>query len=368
MTRSGHLDPDIAEPHNIASSAGQCDRLQSSVRRGRSVRRRDFITLVGGSAAAWPLALRAQQPDRIRRIGVLTALSQDYADARAWLAAFEQELQRLGWESGRNIRFEYRFGGGDEDRDDRIRAYATDLVEIAPDILFASGPSPLLALHKLTRSLAVVFVQVADPVKLGVLENLAHPGGNITGFVAFEHAIASKWVELLKDTAPDITRSAIIFDPQNPFQVPYLEVAEAAGPTLGMQLVRTPVRNAADIERAITAFAQEPKGSLLVLPSVPALIHRDLIIALAARHHLPAVYPYRTYPQGGGLISYGVDPTDIYRRAASYVDLILRGAKPGDLPVQLPTKIELIVNLKTAKALGLSIPEPFLQRADEVIE
>ena len=214
----------------------------------------------------------------------------------------------------------------------------------------------------------IVFAQVADPVKLGVVASLAHPGGNITGFVVAEHAMASKWLEMLKDTAPGTARAAVIFDPENPNQASYVEVAEAAGPSFRMQLIRAPVRNAAEIERAVAAIAQEPNGALIVLPSVPALMHRDLIISLAARYRLPAVYPFRFFTSEGGLISYGVDLADMYRRAASYVDLVLRGTKPGDLPVQLPTKFELVVNLKTAKTLGLSIPEPFLQRADEISE
>jgi putative ABC transport system substrate-binding protein len=328
------------------------------------MRRREFIWALGG-AAAWPLAVRAQQPERVRRIGVLTILAEDDADAKAWFAGFAEALQRLGWEFGRNIRIDFRFAGGDEDR---LRTYARELVEIGPDVLFAIGPQALLSLHQQVRSLPIVFAQVADPVKLGVVANLARPGGNITGFVVFEYTIASKWVELLKDTVPTTTRVAVIFDPQNPFQNPYFQAAEAAASSLGMRLIHLPVRNAAEIEGAITSFAREPKGSLLVLPSAPTLIHRDLIIALADRHRLPAVYPYRIFAAHGGFISYGIDVADVYRRAASYVDLILKGTKPGDLPVQLPTKFELVVNLKTAKTLGLSIPERFLQLADEVIE
>jgi putative ABC transport system substrate-binding protein len=328
------------------------------------MRRREFITALGG-AAAWPLAARAQQAAQMRRIGVLTILAEDDAFTKAWFAVFADALQTLGWEPGRNIRLDFRFAGGDEDR---LRTYATELVRLGPDVLFANGPQALLALHEQTRSLAIVFAQVADPVKLGVVGNLARPGGNITGFAVFEYTIASKWVELLKDTAPSTARVAVIFDPQNPFQAPYFQAAEAAASSFGMQLIRAAVRSAVEIEGAITSFAQEPKGSLLVLPSAPALIHRDLIIALAARHRLPAVYPYRIFASSGGLISYGLDIADIYRRAASYCDLILKGTKPGDLPVQLPSKFELVVNLKTAKVLGVSIPERFLQNADEVIE
>jgi len=328
------------------------------------MRRREFMLALGG-VAAWPLAARAQQPDRVRRIGVLTGLGEDDDEARAWFAVFADALRHLGWEPGRNIHFDFRFAGGDEER---LRTYATDLVGLAPDVLFANGPQALLALHEKTRSLPIVFAQVADPVKLGVLANLARPGGNVTGFVLFEHTMASKWLELLKDIVPSTSRVAVVFDPQNPFQVPYFQAAEVAASSFRMQLVRAAVHSAVEIEGAITSFAQEPEGCLLVLPSTPALIHRDLIIALAAQHRLPAVYPYRIFASSGGLISYGLDAADNYRRAASYFDLILKGTKPGDLPVQLPTKFELVVNLKTAKMLGLSIPDRFLQNADEVIE
>ena len=327
------------------------------------MKRREFVTLVGGGAALWPLLVYAQQPERMRRIGVLSGSAQ--SDVEAWLTAFRNELQGRGWEQGRNIQIDYRFGAGDNDR---LGTYAAELVEMAPDVLFAVTATSLMALHRHTSSLPIVFAQVADPVKLGVVASLAHPGGNITGFAIGEHAIASKWFELLKDIAPGTTKVTVIFDPENPFQFPYLAVAEAAAPSSGMQLIRAPVRNAAEIERAVAAPAQEPNGGLIVVPSVPTLIHRDLIVTLAARYRLPAVYGYRAFTDRGGLISYGVDLADAYRRAASYIDLILRGTKPGDLPVQLPTKFELIVNLKTAKALGLSISEPFLQRADEVIE
>jgi len=238
---------------------------------------------------------------------------------------------------------------------------------MAPDVLFCQGVPALLALHHETRSLPIVFVQVSDPVGLGFVANLARPSGNVTGFTNFEHAIGSKWLELIKDTVPGVTRVEVIFDPENPLQFPYVQAIEAATPSFGVELILAGVRNAAEIERAIDAFAHS-KGAIIVLPSFVTLSHRDLIIALTARYALPAIYSYRVFTSGGGFISYGVDLADAYRRAAVYVDLILKGAKPGDLPVQLPTKFELVVNLKTAKALGLTIPEPFLQRADEVIE
>jgi len=235
-------------------------------------------------------------------------------------------------------------------------------------VIFSVASPPLVALHEVTHSLPIVFVQVSDPVKLGFVASLAHPGGNITGFVNFEHAIGSKWLELLKDTVPGTVRAAVIFDPDNVSQASYLQAIEDASPSFGVQLTRTGVRNAADIESAIGAFAHEGKGAVIVLPNNVSLSYRELIIALAAQHRLPAVYPYRVFTSNGGFLSYGVDLADQYRRVASYVDLVLKGAKPGEMPVQLPTKYELVINLKTAKDLGLVIPEQFLQLADEVIE
>jgi putative ABC transport system substrate-binding protein len=328
------------------------------------MRRRAFLTLLGG-AAAWPLAARAQQSERIRRIGVLTVFAERDLEAKAWLTAFQDGLQQLGWMQGRNLSIDYRWA---DDDPDRLRTYAAELVRMAPDVLFAGASPALAALHQQTRSLPIVFVQVSDPVKLGFVANIARPGGNITGFTNFEHAIGGKWLELIRDTAPDAMRVLVIFEPDLPAQLAYLQAIEAAAPTFRVELVRAAVRNAAETERAIDAFAQEPKGALIVAPSALGIGHRDLIVALAARHHLPAIYPYPLFARSGGFISYGVDSADLYRRAASYVDRILKGAKPGDLPVQLPTKFELVVNLKTAKALGLTIPEPFLQHADEVIE
>jgi putative ABC transport system substrate-binding protein len=325
--------------------------------------RREFITLLGG-AAAWPLAARAQQ-ERMRRIGVLMSLSESDSEARAWVIALKEGLQRLGWEQDRNVRIDYRWGAGD---DQRLRTYAAELVGMAPDVIFAGVTPALAALHRETRSLPIVFVQVSDPVKLGFVASLAQPGGNMTGFATFEHPIGGKWLELLKDSAPGRTRVAVIFDSQVRSQPPYLQAIEAAAPSFGVQLTLADVHNAAEIERAIDAFAQQPNGALLVVPNPLTILERDRIIALAARHRLPAVYPYRFFAGGGGLMSYGIDLADQYRRAASYVDLILKGAKPGDLPVQLSAKFELVVNLKTAKALGLTIPEPFLQHADQVIE
>jgi putative tryptophan/tyrosine transport system substrate-binding protein len=329
------------------------------------MRRRPFIALVGGAAAAWPLAARAQQGERTPRIGFLTTLSENDPEVKGWLAAFQAEMQKLGWTLGRNFSIEARWPGSNEQR---LRSSAAELVKMAPDLIFATTTPALAALHRESRSLPIVFVQVSDPVKLGFVGSLARPGGNITGFTTFEYPVGGKWLELLKDTAPGRSRVAVLHDPDNPSQVAYLQGVEAAAPTFGMQLTRADVRNATDIERAINDFAQQTNGALVVAPTAVTILHRDLIIVLAAQHRLPAVYPYRYFAANGGFISYGVDLAEQYRQAAGYVDRILRGANPGELPVQLSSKFELVVNLKTAKALGLTIPELFLQRADEVIE
>jgi putative ABC transport system substrate-binding protein len=332
------------------------------------VRRREFITLLGGAAAApsilWPRVARAQN-ERMRRIGFLTTLSETDPEVKGWFTAFQAEMQRLGWTLGRNLSIEYRWPSSNEQR---LRSSAAELVKMAPDLIFAATTPALAALHRESRSLPIVFVQVSDPVKLGFVGSLARPGGNITGFTTFEYPVGGKWLELLKDTAPGSSRVAVLHDPDNPSQIAYMQGVEAAAPTFGVQLTRADVRNAADIERAINDFAQQPNGALVVAPTAVTILHRDLIIALAARHRLPAIYPYRYFAASGGFISYGVDLAEQYRQAAGYVDRILRGANPGELPVQLSSKFELVVNLKTAKALGLTIPEPFLQRADEVIE
>ena len=328
------------------------------------MKRREFITLLGGAAAAWPLAAHAQQ-ERMRRIGVLTNLDEADPELKGWLTAFQVELQKLGWAQGRNISFEYRWPGSDEQH---LQSSAADLVKAAPDVIFAAATPALVALYRESRSLPIVFVQVSDPVKLGFVASLARPGGNMTGFTTFEYPVGGKWLELLKDTAPGRTRVAVLLDPSNPSGLAYLQGVEAAAASLGVQLTHADVHNAADIERAISDFAQQPNGALVVAPTAATILHRNLIVTLAARHRLPAVYPYRFFASSGGFISYGVDLAEQYRQAAGYVDRILRGANPGELPVQLSSKFELVVNLKTAKALGLTIPEPFLQRADEVIE
>jgi putative ABC transport system substrate-binding protein len=329
------------------------------------MRRRDFINTICNAAALWPLAARAQQSERVRRIGVLLGLAENDPEVRGWLRAFQEELQRRGWEQGRNIQIEYRSTGSDLNR---LRISAAELVGMTPDVLFTAATPALAALNRETRSLPIVFVQVSDPVKLGFVASLARPGGNITGFANFEYPIGGKWLDVLKDTAPGRSRVAVILDPDNASQIAYLQGIEAAAPSFGVQLTRLDVRNAAEIERGINAFAQQPNGALIVAPNAVTILHRDLIIALAAQHRLPAVYPYRFFATSGGFISYGVDLPELYRQAASYVDRILKGAKPGDLPIQLASKFELVVNLNTAKALGLTIPEPFLQHADEVIE
>jgi putative tryptophan/tyrosine transport system substrate-binding protein len=267
------------------------------------MRRRAFIALLGGAAAAWPLAARAQHSERMRRIGVLMTLTDSDPEARAWVTALKEGLQRLGWEQDRNVRIDYRWGDGD---DQRLQAYAAELVGMAPDVIFAGVTPALAALHRETRSLPIVFVQVSDPVKLGFVADLARPGGNITGFATFEHPIGGKWLELLKDSAPGRTRVAVIFNSQVPSQPPYLQAIEAAAPSLGAQLTFADAHNAAEIERAIDAFAQQPNGALIVVPNPLTILERDLIIALAARYRLPAVYPYRFFARSGGLISYGI--------------------------------------------------------------
>jgi putative tryptophan/tyrosine transport system substrate-binding protein len=327
------------------------------------MKRREFVRLVGGATMALPLSAHGQE--RVRRIGVLSALGQTDTEVTRWFAAFQDSLQKLGWEQGRNIRIEYRWAGGD---DQLLRSYVGELLGLAPDVIFAQGTPALTALKERTRSVSIVFAQVSDPVKLGFVANLAQPGGNVTGFANYEHPIGGKWVELITHIAPSVTRIAALFDSNNASNATYLEAIEAAAPSFKVQVTRADVRNADEIERAITTFAQQPSGATVVVPSVPTILHRDLIITLAAQHRMPAVYPYRFYPTSGGLISYGVDLPVLYRQAAGYVDRILNGAKPGDLPVQFASKFELIVNLKTAKALGLSVSEPFLQAADEVIE
>ena len=329
------------------------------------MKRREFITLLGGAAVVWPFAARAQQPERVRRIGVLMNLAADDPEGQARLAAFGQGLSELGWTAGRNIRIDTRWGAANADS---IRRDAAELVALAPDLILATFSAAVAALQQATRSMPIVFVTVIDPVGAGLVESLARPGGNTTGYTLFEYGQSGKWVELLKEIAPRVTRAAILRDPTTAAGGGQLGAIQGAAAALGVELNPVSVRDPGEIERAITAFPRGPNDGLIVTVSVQAAIHRDLIIALAARHGLPAVYPGRLFILGGGLVSYGPDLTVQYRRAAGYVDRILKGEKPADLPVQAPTKYELVINLKTAKALGIEVPPTLLARADEVIE
>ena len=328
------------------------------------MRRREFITLLGG-AAAWPLAARAQQPEQMRRIGVLTNLVADDPEAQARVGAFLQGLQELGWAVGRNMRIEYRWGAGDADR---TRGYAAELVALAPDVILTSGASALAPLLQATRSVPVVFAQVPDPVGAGFVNSLARPGGNTTGFITYEYGLSGKWLELLTQIAPSVTRAAVIRDPAVSAGTGQWGAIQAVAPSVRVLVSPVNVRDAGEIERDVAAFAHGSNSGLIVTASALAIRHRNLIVTLAARHRLPAVYYQRGFVTGGGLISYGPDFIDQYRRAAGYVDRILKGEKPADLPVQAPTKYELVINLKTAKTLGLTVPDALLARADEVIE
>jgi putative tryptophan/tyrosine transport system substrate-binding protein len=327
------------------------------------VKRRDFITLLGG-AAAWPF-LALGQSERMRHIGVLSSIAEDDPEAKARVGVFEESLRKLGWTSGRNIRIDYRWAAGDAAR---LKPYAAELVGSAPDVIFAIATTSLAALARETRTVPIVFVQVADPVGGGFVATLARPGGNITGFTQHEFAVGVKWLELLKEIAPRIVRVATIYDSAQPNGPAFLSVIEAGAPSFGVQVSGLPVRDTHEIERGINAFANDPNGGLIVLASALTVARRELIVSLAARSRLPSVYPFRFFATAGGLASYGVDNIDLYRQAASYVDRILKGEKPGELPVQHATKFELVINLKTAKALGLDPPITLLARTDEVIE
>src|SRR5262252_2728391 len=329
------------------------------------MRRREFITLLGGAAAAWPFSAHAQQPDRMRRIGVLMNLASDDTEGQARLAAFHLGLQQLGWTVGGNVQIDYRWGAGNADR---IRKFAAELVALVPDVILSTGSPSVAALQQATHTVPIVFVTVVDPVSSGFVDSLARPGGNITGFALYEYSISGKWLGLLKEIAPGITRAAVIRDPALTAGGGQLGVIQAVAPSVGAEVTPINVRDAGEIERAITTFARSPNGVLIVTGSTLAGVHRDLIVTLAARHKLPAVYFARYFVVGGGLMSYGPGLVDQYRDAAGYVDRILKGEKPADLPVQAPTKYELVINLKTAKALGLTVPDSLLARADEVIE
>jgi ABC-type uncharacterized transport system substrate-binding protein len=328
------------------------------------MRRREFITLVGGTAVAWPLAVRAQQPDRMRRIGALAGIEDD-AEGQARFAAFQQGLQQLGWIDGRNVRIDYRFGGGDADS---IRKHAAELAALAPDVILAAGAAAVGPMLQAARNVPIVFVIVPDPVGAGFVESLSRPGGNATGFINFEYSIGAKWLELLKQIAPNVTRAAVLRDPFITAGTGQFGAIQSTAPSLGVDVTPVNVRDASEIERAVVAFARSPNGGLIVTGSALAVVHRNLIITLAARHKLPAIYFERNFVASGGLISYGPDYLDQFRRAATYVDRILKGEKPADLPVQAPTKYKLVINLKTAKDLGLTMPPTLLATADEVIE
>jgi ABC-type uncharacterized transport system substrate-binding protein len=330
------------------------------------IRRRQFITLLGGTAVAWPVAGRAQQAERVRRIGVLMASAADDSESQARIAALLQGLQQSGWTDGRNVQIDIRWATTNADD---LRRHTAELVALAPDVLVAAtGTATAAPLLQATRTVPIVFVTVIDPVGAGFVASLARPGGNATGFTMFEYGMSAKWLELLKEIAPRVTRAAVLRDPAIASGIGQFAAVQAVAPSLGVELSPVDVRDAGEIERAVTAFASGLNGGLIVTASGSATGHRQPIIALAARHRLPAVYSGRHYATAGGLISYGPDLNDQFRRAAGYVDRILKGEKPAELPVQAPTKYELVINLRTAKALGLTVPDTVLARADEVIE
>jgi putative ABC transport system substrate-binding protein len=329
-----------------------------------NIARRKFIAVLGGAAATWPLAARAQQPERMRRIGVLFGAGADDPVTQAFYAALLQGLQQLGWTEGRNFRIDPRWGAGNAAD---ARKYAAELVALAPDVIVATGPTvgPLL---QATRTVPIVFVIVPDPVGSGFVGSLSRPGGNATGFMQFEYSLSGKWLELLKQIAPGVTRAAVLWDPTIPSGIGQFAIIQSVAPSVGVEVTPVDIGDAAETERAVTAFAQAANGGLILTASVLAAFRRKLLITLAARHKLPAVYFERFFVADGGLISYGPDFVEQFRRAAAYVDRILKGEKPADLPVQAPTKYELAINLKTAKALGLTVPSSVLVRADDVIE
>jgi putative tryptophan/tyrosine transport system substrate-binding protein len=325
------------------------------------VRRREFIAVLGGTAA-WSLVAIAQQSDRLRRIGVLMGLAENDPEGKARIDAFRKGLEDLGWTDGRNIRMDYRWAGGDVAR---TRTYASALVGLSPDVIFVNTPPGLTALQRETRTVPIVFVQVVEG---SAVASLAQPDGNVTGFAQVEFAMSGKWLEMLKEVAPRVVRVAAIQNPMHPAWPEHIRTLEAVAPSFGVQVIAAAAHDVAAVEQAIDGFAREPNGGLIVLPDTFNTVHRDLIVALAARHRLPAVYPSRFFATAGGLMSYGADLLELLRRAASYVDRVLKGDKPGTLPVQASMKFELVINLKTAKALGLEVPPNLLFRADEVIE
>jgi putative ABC transport system substrate-binding protein len=329
------------------------------------MRRREFVTLVAGAAATWPLAARAQQTGQMRRIGILFGGTEGDPDVLARRAAFVQALQQLGWTEGRNVRIESRFGAANADS---IRKHAEELAALAPDVILANGDLVAAQLRRATRTVPIVFVIVPDPVGGGLVNSLSRPGGNATGFMQFEYSLTAKWPELLKEIAPGVKRAAVLRDAATASGIGQFAVIQYVAPSVGVEVSSIDLRDPGEIEREVTAFARSPDGGLIIAAGSASAVHRDLAIALAARHKLPAVYANGDFVRGGGLISYGLNFIDQYRRVAAYVDRILKGEKPADLPVQAPTKYDLIVNLKTAKALGIAVPPTLLARADEVIE
>jgi ABC-type uncharacterized transport system substrate-binding protein len=366
------------QPRNseqFRSATGTCHMVDGrlTVRQthweGKSVsgmRRREFITLVGGAAAAWPGKGRAQRRELVRRIGVLMSFAASDPDAQLRISAFDKGMRDLGWLEGLNLQTEYRWAGDDGDG---LRNNAKELVRMAPDVILVNSTPASVALHEQGGSVPAVFVQVTDPVGAGLVANLGRPGGNLTGFTTFEFSIGSKWLEMLKVVAPHVTRVALVFSPRTaPFADMFWGPIEAAAPTFDAMPIRAAVGSGAEIGPVLEAFAREPNGGLIVLPDVTTMNHRDAIIELAARHRLPAMYPFRYFAVSGGLMSYGPDLRDVFRRAAAYVDRILRGTRPGDLPVQAPIWLEQVMNLRAAKVLGITMPPLLLARADEVIE
>ncbi len=329
------------------------------------MRRREFIALSGGAVLPWPRSARSQQQERMRRVGVLIGTGENDPESKRRVEALHQGLLEAGWIEGRNIHFEYRFSGADPER---MRRFALETVSLAPDVIVVHSNDFLAALRQTSTNVPTVFVQVGDPVGDGFVASLAHPGGNLTGFTTFESDIGGKWLQTLKEIAPEVTQALVLLDANIAANLAYLSAAETAGPSVRMSVVSGAIRDASEFESVIAKFADQPHGGLVVLPSPLTGVNRETIIALAANYRLPAIYAFRFFTLSGGLASYGVDTADLYRQAASYVDRILKGAKPGDLPVQQPTKYELVINHKTAKMLGLIVPPTLLSRADEVIE
>jgi putative tryptophan/tyrosine transport system substrate-binding protein len=331
------------------------------------MRRRDFITLVGGIAAAWPLAARGQQTRAIRRVGILMAIAESDPEGQARVRAFHRAMNDLGWADGRNVRIDVRWASGDADR---FRTYAAELVGLGPDVIVANSNIAVTAVQRETATTPIVFFVGVDPIDSGFVSNLARPGGNVTGFTTFEPEMGGKWLELLKEIAPPVTRVAVILNPATaaPHVGSYFKSIEPAAHALAVDAVATPVHDGAELERAIGVFAQKPDGGLVVMPDSFTAAHRSEIISLAVRHRIPAIYAFRFFAANGGLLSYGVNLVDLFHRSASYVDRILNGAKAGELPVQQPTRFELVINLKTATALGLTVPNKLLAAADEVIQ